>query len=198
MKLIAAVALLAPLVTAVPASSSDIQAVNYDGHHVYSILPANRREAADLEERFATYHTQQARNALEVVIPPHEVRSFEELGLDARLMSRDLGKQIRDAQKPSVYSRALQKRGELPDLSWFDTYHDYDDHLQYWDDLVAAFPGHSNKIDLGESFEGRSIFAFNFWGKKACPGKKPVILWHATVHAREWISTMVGPAVMRS
>ena len=180
-----------------PTASGSLSPVNYDDYHVYSINVATRQEAADLEKRFVRHHTQQARNAFEVAIPPHEVRAFDALGLDARLISENLGLQIRDAEVPSVYRRSLQKRGELPDESWFDTYHDYEDHLQYWDDLVAAFPRHAERHKLGESYEGRDIYAYNFWGKnKNTEGKKPTILWHATVHAREWISTMVSRTVL--
>ena len=197
MKFFSFLALLAPLVSALPADSSDAQPVarepvSYDGFHVYGITPANRREAAELETRFARHHTQINRNVFEVAVPPNEIRGFNELNLNARLLSEDLGKLIRDTDTPSTYSRSLNKRGDLPDLSWFDTYHDYEDHLQYWDDLVAEFPDHSEKINLGQSYEGRDIFAFNFWGDENDKGSKPVILWHATVHAREWISTMVS------
>src|SRR5688572_1190920 len=158
MKLVTALALLAPLVAAAPSLAADALPVNYDGYHVYSITPSTRQEAADLERRFSRHHTQKARNAFEVAIPPNEIRTFNDLGLNAHLISKDLGQQIRDAEKPAVYTRSLQKRGQLPDLSWFDTYHDYDDHLQYWDDLADAFPGHVKKTDLGKSYEGRSIF----------------------------------------
>jgi hypothetical protein len=91
-------------------------------------------------------------------------------------------------------------------LSWFDSYHDYADHLDYWDDLVSAFPDNSDKFEIGKSYENRSIHAFHLFGDEkkkgpkgpkgpgkghGRPGKhgkkegKPVILWHATVHARE-------------
>ncbi|KAL1595435.1 hypothetical protein SLS59_008368 [Nothophoma quercina] len=94
----------------------------------------------------------------------------------------------------------MQKRGELPGLSWYDSYHPYTDHLEYWDDLVHAFPKNSKKFPLGKSYENRTIHAFHLFGDKNKGGygpktndkrQKPVVLWHATVHAREWISTMV-------
>ncbi|KAF1957225.1 hypothetical protein CC80DRAFT_535135 [Byssothecium circinans] len=192
-------AFLAPFVACSPLQIAPTgEVVSYDGHHVFSITPSSAQEARELTRRFDNYPTQTIRNTLSVVIPRDEVDSFLDLGLNARLVNEDLGKAIRDADKPSLYKRELREPGALPDLSWFDTYHAYADHLQYWDDLVAAFPENSEKFSIGKSFENRTIWAYHLHGKqvedrsaKGGSTDKPVILWHATVHAREWISTMV-------
>ncbi|KAH7312676.1 ECM14 protein [Stachybotrys elegans] len=168
--------------------------VSYDGHHIYRIEADSPREVEEIEERFAQFPSVHSRNSLEVVVPPSEVRAFEEeMGLKARLLSTDLGAQIRAEQAPSAYRRGLNKRGAagLPDLTWFDAYHPYADHLDYWDDLVAAIPENSEKILIGASYEGREMHAYHFWGNEGSSEDKPIILWHGTVHAREWISTMV-------
>lgn len=169
--------------------------VSYDGYHVYSITPSSPQEARNIGKRFANYHTHPIRDTLSVAIPPQEIDSFEALSLNAHLLNSDLGKYIRSTDKSSSYNKALHKRGDLPDLSWYDTYHPYTDHLQYWDDLVHAFPKNLEKFAIGKSYENRTIHAFHLHGdqKKGRYGeqkaRKPVILWHATVHAREWIST---------
>jgi hypothetical protein len=192
MKILATLALLAPVLASRSIDLGQRSAkVSYDGYHVYSVRAADQQEANFLEKRFATYPTLVSSRGFEVAIPPHEVRSFNEMGLDARLLSDDLGAQIRQEDKPPVYKRELHKRGELPDLSWYETYHAYEDHLQYWDDLVAAFPHNSKKFDIGASYENRTIYAFHFFGDKGETGTKPIILWHSTVHAREWITTLV-------
>lgn len=197
---------LASLVIASPyntVTSRDAK-VNYDGYHVYSVTPSSALEARQLERRFERYHTHPVRDTLSIAVPPQEVESFAQLGLKARLLNSDLGSSIRSTEgKAPTYDKALHKRGELPDLSWFDSYHDYADHLQYWDDLVTAFPHNSEKFEIGKSYENRSMYAFHLFGdeKKGPKGRgkghgrpgengekgsdKPVILWHATVHARE-------------
>jgi hypothetical protein len=169
--------------------------VSYENYHIYSITPSSAQEARDLGKRFLNHHTHPIRNTLSVAIPPEEVESFEALGFKARLVNANLGSYIRSTDKDAVYKRGLHKPGKLPDLSWFDTYHLYADHLQYWDDLVKAFPKNSKKFPIGKSYENRTIWAFNLHGdEKKGHGKhnkeKPVVLWHATVHAREWISNM--------
>lgn len=141
---------------------------------------------------------------MSIAVPPEEVETFAQLGLHARLLNSDLGSFIRSTEgKAPTYDSTLHKRGELPDLSWFDSYHDYVDHLQYWDNLVSAFPDNSKKFEIGRSYENRSMYAFHLFGddKKGPKGRgkghgrprengekgsdKPIILWHATVHARE-------------
>lgn len=76
----------------------------------------------------------------------------------------------------------------MPDLSWYDGYHAFDDHLQYLDDLADAFPNSETFIS-GKSLEGRPQKGIHFWGKNG-KGKNQAILWHGTTHAREWISAM--------
>jgi hypothetical protein len=177
----------APLVAASPFIARNANPT-YDGYHVYSVTPGSGKEALDLQKRFSRYHTHPIRDSLSIAIPPEEVTWFEALELDARLINKDLGSSIRSAEKPSTFDRTLHKRGELPHLSWFDTYHDYADHLSYWDDLVHAFPANSEKFEIGKSYENRSIYAFHLFGDKTDEygaAEKPVILWHATVHARE-------------
>jgi hypothetical protein len=193
-------ALLAPLVTGSPFDATSAlvprtAGFTYDGYHVYSITPSSAQEARDLSRRFSRHHTHPIRDTLSVAIPPNEISSFESLGLNTRLVNTDLGAHIRSIDGKAVtYNRALHKRGELPSLTWFDTYHPYADHLDYWDDLVHAFPKNAKKFPLGKSYENRTIYAFHLHGDKKRGGYggkgkdqrgKPVILWHATVHARE-------------
>ena len=193
-------AFVAPLVAGSPFEANRVSAprdaaVSYDGYRVYSVTPSSAQEARDLMKRFERYNTHPIRDALSVAIPPGEVASFESLGLNTRQVNSDLGAYIRSIDsKDATYNRALQKRGELPDLSWYDSYHPYTDHLDYWDDLVHAFPKNSKKFPLGKSYENRTIHAFHLFGDKNKGGygpktkdkrQKPVILWHATVHARE-------------
>jgi hypothetical protein len=187
--------LLAAQLAAASSFQSRSAEASYDGYHIYSITPSSAEQARDIEKRFSKYHTHPIRDTLSIAVPPEDVDSFNALGLKARLVNSDLGNYIRSTDKKPLYRRGLHRRGELPDLSWFDTYHPYADHLQYWDDLVKAFPGNAKKFPIGQSYENRTIWAFKLHGDQKeeygkHEAKKPAILWHATVHAREWISTM--------
>ncbi|KAJ4157106.1 hypothetical protein NW754_008748 [Fusarium falciforme] len=122
------------------------------------------------------------------------ISDFEALGLQVTVISDDLGADfaIEGAFEPYISkNRASFKSGELmaplPDLSWFNTYHNYTDHRGFFEDLHAAIPTNSEIFVTGKSYQGRDIYGIHFWGKGG-KGMKPAIYFHATVHAREWIA----------
>lgn len=69
-------------------------------------------------------------------------------------------------------------------------------HIEWWHDLQESFPENSNWTTSGTSYEGRDIFGVHLWGAGG-PGK-PAVLYHGTVHAREWIAAPVGTEFERS
>ncbi|KAH9238808.1 hypothetical protein K456DRAFT_1746730 [Colletotrichum gloeosporioides 23] len=191
MKFASYLAVLSPLVAASTMKITNSNAprdakVNYDGYHVYRVSAANA--PSDLQSRLVSFPSIDLKKFIEVAVPPNDIGGFEALGLESQLLSNDLGNQIRKESRV-INATPLTKRGGLPSLSWFDSYHSYDDHVQYWKDLHAAFPNNSQWLDIGSSYEGRNIFGLKLWGGKPAENK-PIVLWHGTVHAREWITTM--------
>jgi carboxypeptidase A4 len=75
--------------------------------------------------------------------------------------------------------------------TWFNSYHPYAQHVQFLNDLQALMPSNSEVVSSGRSLNGNSIAGIHFWGS-AGKGKKPAIILHGTVHAREWIGSMVS------
>ncbi|KAH4978223.1 hypothetical protein HBI76_211940 [Parastagonospora nodorum] len=143
-------------------------ASEHDGSRVYRVKAG--RQAASVHKRLAGIASNtwdQAHGNLDVVIPRDQIEAFEALGLNTRIMHSDLGESIAKE-------------------SMFDSYHPYDDHVEWWRELQASFPNQSNWTSSGTSYEGRDIFGVHLWGKGG-PGK-PAVLFHGTVHAREWIS----------
>lgn len=70
-------------------------------------------------------------------------------------------------------------------------FHNYDEMLKEFQDIVKQYPDLTSLFSIGKSFEGREI-----WGLKiaqpevsAAKGPKPAILYMATHHAREHVST---------
>jgi carboxypeptidase A4 len=76
------------------------------------------------------------------------------------------------------------------DITWFNSYHAYADHMQFLTDLQAAYPNNSEIVVAGNSNAGRPITGIHFYGSGG-KGSKPAVVLHGTVHAREWITTMV-------
>lgn len=75
-----------------------------------------------------------------------------------------------------------------PDVTWFNSYHTYAEHLTFLSNFVSAYPTKSKIVTAGTSYEGRAITGIHIYGTTA--GSKPGIIVHATVHAREWITTV--------
>ncbi|KAJ3580049.1 hypothetical protein NPX13_g524 [Xylaria arbuscula] len=121
---------------------------------------------------------------IDVVVAPDQLPVFEELGLEYDVMHSDLGASISaESARSSLWGR------QASNSSWFDSYHDYQDHIQYFQSLHELLPDNSEIISSGYSYENRSLFGIHLWGSGG-PGK-PAVLYHGTVHAREWISTAV-------
>ncbi|KAK0738902.1 carboxypeptidase [Schizothecium vesticola] len=121
----------------------------------------------------------------DIVIPPAQVAAFEAatVGMKATIMHEDLGLSIDEQNTFSTYAAGSAN------ATWFNSYHSYADHIQFLKDLQSSYPSQSAVISAGNSLNGRPITGIHFWGTG---GKgKPAIVFHGTVHAREWISTMV-------
>lgn len=74
--------------------------------------------------------------------------------------------------------------------TWFNSYHAIADHVQFLKDLQSSYPSNSEILVAGKSNSGRDIIGIHIWGSGG-KGSKKAIVWHGTVHAREWITTMV-------
>ncbi|CRK17463.1 hypothetical protein BN1708_012069 [Verticillium longisporum] len=178
MRFIAAI----PLVTLLVSANS---IVSYEGYQALRVrfegdLPAVQRKLSKLSydewERTA--------DDITITLSPEQIPAFKSLGLKYDVMHGDLGASI-NAESAS----GAECKRQIDDLAWYDSYHPYDDHKAYFEELHAAHPDHSEIISTGTSYEGRDIFGIHFWGDEG-PGK-PAIVFHGTVHAREWITAPV-------
>ncbi|KAM0429803.1 hypothetical protein ACHAPT_006409 [Fusarium lateritium] len=174
--------------------------VSYDGYKAFSIAAGDNLE--QIRDQISSFGyvslgcKEGHSDHLNIAIPPDSISDFEALGLQATVISDDLGDDfaVESVFEPYIKKSASFKSGgaatPLPDLSWFNTYHDYADHRGFFEDLHAAFPRNSEIFTAGESYQDRDIYGLHFWGEGG-KGNKPVIYFHATVHAREWIAAPV-------
>lgn len=75
-------------------------------------------------------------------------------------------------------------------MTFFNSYHPYAEHVQFLRDLVAKYPGNAEIVTSGTTVQGRAITGIHIWGSGG-KGSKKAVVFHSTVHAREWITTMV-------
>ncbi|KAL2194701.1 hypothetical protein P885DRAFT_42468 [Corynascus similis CBS 632.67] len=75
-------------------------------------------------------------------------------------------------------------------MSWFKHYHTYQAHVEYLHSLSKTYRSLSRTIIAGKSFERRPIEGVHVFGRPG-PGVNPAVVFFGTIHAREWITTMV-------
>lgn len=167
-------------------------AVNYDGYKVYRVA-ANGNGTSLLNSLSGLTYEQwsyRANDHLDIQMSPAEAAKFEQLGLEYTIMHSDLGADIAAESEGSSVQYTKRQNGALPSDTWFNGYQSYANHVNFWRDLQAAFPANSQSFVAGKSFQNRDIFGLKLFGNNTGTAK-PAVIWHSTVHAREWITTMV-------
>ncbi|KAK7940891.1 uncharacterized protein PG986_013278 [Apiospora aurea] len=192
MRLLEVVLAATSLASAAVTPAPDEQVV-YDGFKVVRVnatdgLPSLKSKIASLAQ---TLELHSYADHMDVALAPGDVAAFEALNLPSDILDEDLGASIA-AEGPLVSFNSIAEVGAnaLPSDSWFNNYHPYSDHLQFLKDLQSTLPQNSEILEIGASYEGRQITGLHLWGSGGS-GSKPAIYIHGTVHAREWIATMV-------
>ncbi|KAI0125823.1 hypothetical protein BJ170DRAFT_708255 [Xylariales sp. AK1849] len=156
-------------------ATTETEFVSYDGYKVFRVK--THGHTSSVQERLSTIAFEQWTQAVDhvdIAVSANQLVAFEALKLDFHVMHENLGNSI--AAESAITS--TWKR-QADDLSWYDSYHNYEDHIQYFQDLQASFPNNSELISSGTSYENRSIFGLHLWGTDG-PGK-PAVLYHGGV-----------------
>ncbi|CAD6443175.1 d656e410-8ef2-464c-a29f-2dcb0b005bf9-CDS [Sclerotinia trifoliorum] len=184
------------LVSAAAAGAVHIAAenkVNYDGYQVYRLKAQNENmekindiiSSLDLQ----TWKKSAQLGTADVVVPPEHVDNFLTITEDMQreVMHSNLGESIAEEGYTDTYSTEAVLS---PNATWFTGYHAYADHIKFLKDLVAAHPANAEIVTAGYSIEGNAITGIHIYGSSG-KGVKPAVLFYGTVHAREWVTTLV-------
>jgi murein tripeptide amidase MpaA len=111
--------------------------------------------------------------------------AFAQLGIDCQVLIPDLQKLI-DEERAQIERAASQE-----DDNWYTTYHNLADINAYGLALVTASPTLASRVQVGNSLEGRPIWALKLSSPDA-PGNprasRPQLLFNGGQHAREWVT----------
>jgi hypothetical protein len=126
-----------------------------------------------------------------LVLSPGERRALEAAQIDLELWRNDEG-------HTATRAAALQAENEFEVWRPNDGPGGIEDQLRQ----IGNRPqnrGFLRLYDIGDSIEGRDILAIRMTqGARGLPlGKRPAVLYQATTHAREWISTEVGMRLLK-
>ncbi|KAJ4290567.1 hypothetical protein N0V90_010784 [Kalmusia sp. IMI 367209] len=167
--------------------------VSYDGWKVFRVtVGENSAKLSSVMEKLqlSTWKGKVATSkVVDVVVPPAHVLEFQAStqGYNTLVMHEDLGASI--AQEEVFETYASDFAAAAPNATWFNAYHTIAEHTAWLKDLAAAYPSNSEIISAGKSLQGRDITGIHIWGSGGKGSQKGVV-WHGTVHAREWITTM--------
>jgi hypothetical protein len=199
---------VAALGVGVPVSSSPVNTntkpakVSYAGYKVYRVsFDSSAAEVDTYLDSLSAIELQRHRQsgeklAVDLAVAPKDIPAFEASDLTSTILSHDLEADFTAEVSVTSSYEAKKAPGALPNISWFNAYHAYADHIKYWADLQAAFPQNSELIVAGKSFEGRPIQGIHLWGSGG-KGSKPAIFFNGNVHAREWITSKVGALLIK-
>ncbi|PFH55913.1 hypothetical protein XA68_17398 [Ophiocordyceps unilateralis] len=163
---------------------------SYDGYKVFRVpVGARVQRVNSIVDELGLHFWQPASRKgafADVEVPPGKVKAFHEAmqGFDLVVMHEDLGKSVAEEGAFAVYADGSVNE------TWFESYHPFRDHLAWLRDLQKQYPNISDVVSSGRSLEGNDIAGIHLHGSSG-KGTKPAIVFHGTVHAREWIASMV-------
>lgn len=185
------------------------QSVSYDGHKVFRVPVTDDGSflRSVLEKLDVTTWQPPAKKGAfaDIHVPPQSLKPFQEAleGHEVITMHENLGESIRSEQTYQVYAGKVifklispqhladnSSAGAAPNSTWFNSYHPYNDHVKWLNDMASTYPKNSKVVTSGNSLQGNPITGLHIFGSSG-GGQKPAIVFHGTVHAREWIASMV-------
>lgn len=113
-------------------------------------------------------------------------RALAAAGVSYELRREDLQHDI-DAERARLAATRTPVAG-----AWFDDFRDYDSIMAELDRIAADAPTLARVVELGSSLEGRPIRALRL---SHAPEGAKAVLFTGTMHAREWLATMVSMCV---
>ncbi|KAL9112896.1 MAG: hypothetical protein Q9227_002973 [Pyrenula ochraceoflavens] len=168
----------------------DADRIDYEGYKVFRLAVGNNAtQLSDLINSLSLSTWKgvpKAGHSSDIVVPPPKLEAFEQGtgGFDTEVLHDNLGASIQAESDFEVYAAGSANS------TWFNSYHSYADHLQFLRDLQSSYPSNSEIVSAGRTVAGNTITGIHFYGSGG-KGKKPAVVFHGTVHAREWITTMV-------
>ena len=160
--------------------------VRYDDFQVVRTYPTTWGEIEQMRDLgLRLLSDGEAPGLVDYLVPPEAMEGFRALGINHVVLNKDLQKSI-DAER----ARLTQRQPADPrSRAWYDDFKTFDEIVAKLNTMVADRPDIASLIDIGDSIEGRDIWALRISG----PGTdKPAILYNGTQHAREWIAPMVN------
>ncbi|KAI9140333.1 hypothetical protein BKA69DRAFT_1080447 [Paraphysoderma sedebokerense] len=167
--------LLLGIVNAIPTGIE-----SFAGHQVLRFNVKSKSEIKKLTEVVEKYNLDTwssiSIGQTDIRVPPSALSDVKALPIEHSTFIPDLGELVAE-------ERTLN---QLSADDFFTGYHKFEEIETYMQDLLTAYPKLVTKVEIGQTFEGATI-----WGLKVTGtgnGPKKGFVMHGGIHAREWIT----------
>lgn len=159
-----------------------IAGAQFEGYKVVRVSPASPRDVLAASAVSAGLWSERAGpGPFEVYVSPEGLEALAGTGVRFEVLVDDLQTLLDEERRANQAAKAAR------DSSFFDSYHNYADLIAYYQQLVTDFPALASIEVIGQSLEGRPMYAATITGP-GDPSGRPMVYFNACQHAREWAS----------
>lgn len=171
--------------TAVPGQT--IPENRYDGYALVRIDASTVREFQALMSIGAMpMNCRVGMGVGDYAVSPEQLAVIEALELDMQILHDNVQRLI-DEEAEAI--EAIREGG-IAGEDWFSTFRTWPEVNDYIDTLVDLRPDLVEKLTIGTTEQGRTIFGMRITGTRG-GAEKPAVLFNGCQHAREWVAVMV-------
>ncbi|KAI9553881.1 hypothetical protein GHT06_019151 [Daphnia sinensis] len=186
-------------------AASDDKAVSYSGYQVWTITTRSNEEhqfVLNLRQSYGLdvwqwHEFQPTDAATDVLIPPHLISELQlklnEANISYVVKITDLQSAIND-ENPNANSNLFETKAAHK-MDW-TSYHRLDDIYGYLNYLAATYPNLVELINIGTSYENRTLYLVRISNATA-PDTQPAVWIDGGFHAREWISPALATYIIQ-
>ena len=170
------------IICAVAAADDAPKRVRYDGHRLVRAYLQNQTQLElMLQLSPDCWSDYIGVGTLDFRVPPENMPRLQRSGIAYDVLIQDLQVNVE-----AEWLRLQRAKGRVtPRDDWYDDFRDFPAIVTRLNEIAAAHPDLTELIDIGDSIEGRDIWALRITG----PGEdKPAVLYNACQHAREWLT----------
>jgi len=169
---------------------SNALTVQYPDHQVLRCYPTNREQLDRLHDLSEDpklnwdfwAEPRAIGGPVDILLTPENKElvhvTMSELGVECMTM-------IEDVQKAIDYEGQFKSKVGLS-LSYFESYHTWEEVQAYLDTLAAEFPQYASVSTIGKTYQGRPMKIIKIQSNPSVP--KKTIWLDGGLHAREWIA----------
>lgn len=161
---------------------SGVASAQFEGYKVVRVSPASARDVLTASTVAEGLWSERAGpGPFEVYVAPAGLEALTATGVPFEVLIDDLQALLDEERRANNAAKAAR------DSSFFDSYHNYTDLIGYYQQLVTDFPALASIEVIGQSLEGRPMYAATITGPGDASGR-PMVYFNAGQHAREWAS----------